>query len=109
MPESIAQMEIIDSVGVTETFAGTVNATGISLPPTPGDYFIDDLGIRCTIDQPESSRLEFSYDGGANWLRLGVGESREDSIRGSLTQIKIRAAGALPTCKYEVVLNRGPR
>jgi len=108
MTDSIPQFEITDNVGTTNQYSGTVDQTGISLPTVAGDP-IEEVGIRCAIDQAFPSRLEFSYDGGTNWSRLAVGEAREDELRGSITQIKIRAAGTLTTCKYEVIMNRGPK
>jgi hypothetical protein len=108
MTDSLPQVEITDQVGATYQYSGTVNAVGISLPTTADDP-IDEIGIRCAIDQAFLSRLEFSYDNGINWSRLAVGETREDELRGYITQIKIRAAGSLSTCKYEVIMNRGPK
>lgn len=108
MTDSIPQFEMTDSLGSTDTYAGTVDATGISLPSVAGNN-IDEIGIRCTIDQPFASRLEFSYDGGTTWIRLAASEAREDELRGDIKQIKIRAAGSLPTCKYEIIMNRGPK
>lgn len=107
MGNSTPQMEIKDSVGVTNQYSGSVNQTGIFLPLVAGDP-IDSVGIRNAIDQPFASRLEFSYDGGTSWSRLAVGESRQDDLRGEIKQIKIRAAGTLTTCNYEVIMNRGP-
>ena len=107
MTESTPQFEIKDSIGSTDMFAGTVDQIGIYLPAIAGDP-IDNVGIRNAIDQAFASRLEFSYDG-SNWFRLAVGESREDDLRGNITQIRIRAAGSLTTCKYEVIMNRGPK
>lgn len=107
MTDSIPQFEMADKVGTTDTFTGTVTTTAINLPTIASTY-IDEIGIRCTIDQPFASRLEFSYDGGTNWFRLCVGESSHVEPRGNITQVKIRAAGTLTTCKYEVIMNRGP-
>lgn len=108
MTDSIPQFEITDQIGSTDMFSGTVDGTGINLPAVAGDP-IDEIGIRNPVDQPFASRLEFSYDGGTNWFRLAVGEAREDELRGYKTQIRIRAAGSLTTCKYEVIMNRGPK
>ncbi len=108
MPDSIPQFEVTDQLGTTGMYAGTVDQTGISLPSVAGDP-IDSVGIRNTIDQPFASRLEYSYDNGTNWCRLAVGEARDQDLRGYVTQIKIRAAGSLTTCKYEVIMNRGPK
>lgn len=108
MSDSLPQTEITDQLGSTDMFSGSVDATGINLPTIAGDP-IDEIAIRCAIDQPFASRLEFSYDGGTNWARLAVGEAREDELRNYVTQIKIRAAGSLATCKYEVIMNRGPK
>jgi hypothetical protein len=108
MNDSLPQFEITDQLGGTYTYAGTVDQTGITLPSVADDP-IDGVGIRCAIDQPFASRLEFSYDNGSSWFRLAVGEAREDELRGYKTQIKIRAAGPLTTCNYEIIMNRGPK
>lgn len=108
MTESTPQFEIADKLGSTSQYSGSVNQSGTFLPAVAGDP-IDGVSIRNAIDQPFASRLEFSYDGGTSWCRLAVGEARDDELRGDTTQIKIRAAGALTTCNYEVIMNRGPR
>lgn len=101
------EMEITDRSGTTDSFTGLVTTSPISIPSTPGNH-IDELSIRCTVDQPSATRLEFSIDGGSNWHRLKVGEAREDEPRGTLTQIKIRAAGvSITSANYEVIINRG--
>lgn len=107
MTDSIPQFEIKDSVGETLQYSGSVNQTGVSIPAVAGNP-IDHVSIRNAIDQPFASRLEFSFDGGTNWSRLAVGEARDDELRGGITQIKIRAAGSLTTCNYEIILARGP-
>ena len=107
MGDLIPQVEIKDFLGETLQYSGSVNQTGIFLPTVAGNP-IDHVSIRNAIDQPFASRLEFSYDGGTNWCKLAVGEARDDELRGGITQIKIRAAGALTSCNYEVILARGP-
>jgi hypothetical protein len=99
-------MEMTDSAGTTTTFTGTATTTPVTLPPVAGNR-IEELSIRCRVDQPTATRLEFSIDGGTNWIRLRVGESRDEEPRGDLTQIQLRAAGTLTDAIYEVIMNRG--
>ena len=100
-------MEITDRAGTTDSFTGAVDAAGVNLPASAGSH-IDELSIRCTVDQPNATRLEFSLDGGTNWFRLRVGEAREEEPRGLITQVRVRAAGTLTTANYEVIMNRAP-
>jgi len=101
------EFEQTDVLGSTDEFTGTVNTFGTSLPPVAGTA-IEEISIRCTVDQPFKKRLEFSFDN-INWFRLKVGESREEEPRGgTITQVHIRAAGVgVTSVKYEVVMNRG--
>ena len=105
MADNIPEFETTDKLGTTDEFCGTVDAFGIKVPPVPGNK-IDEISIRSAIDQPAATRLEFSFNG-ICWFRLCVGESREEEPRGTITQVCIRAAGALPTANYEIVMNRG--
>jgi len=106
MADLLEEFEITNVLGITAMLSGSVNASGINLP-TVATTDIEEVAIRCAIDQPFASRLEFSYDGGTTWCRLAVGEAREDMFRGSIKQIRIRSAGSLATCNYEVIMNRG--
>ena len=108
MTDNAPQFEQTDKLGVSESYCGTTDATGITLPASPGAYLIDEIAVRCSIDQPFASRLEFSFDSGTNWHRLAVGEAWAEEPRGNISQIKIRAAGALSTAQYEIRVNRGP-
>lgn len=108
MADSLPQFEITDQVGTSEIYSGSVNATGTNIPAVAGDP-IDCFAIRCTPDQPQATRLQFSYDGGSNWITLRVSESAEWELRGYITQIKIRSAGTLATAMYEIMMNRGPK
>lgn len=106
MVDLAPEFESTDTLGSTLTFAGTVGTTPTAFPTVAGAN-IEEIGIRNALDQPFASRLEFSYDGGVTWLRLAVGEAREDEFRGSIKQIYLRAAGTLVTCKYEIIMNVG--
>ena len=97
-------VEIQDKSGTTELFAGSVGTSPLIIP-TVADKFLDEVSIRCAVDQPRIRRLEFSYDGTV-WHRLRVGESREEEPRGDIKQLRIRAAGfGVTTVKYEVAIN----
>ena len=100
------EVEFKDTAGTTDPFTGSVGTTPTNIPASAGNQ-IEELSIRCTVDQPNATRLEFSIDAGTNWFRLRVGESRDEEPREGLTQIQLRAAGSLATANYEVIMNRG--
>lgn len=106
MVDIAPEFETTDRLGETLQFSGSVGTAPTNIPSVAGTD-IEEFAIRCSIDQPIASRLEFSYDGGTSWARLGVGEAREDEFRGSIKQIKIRAAGPLTAVNYEIIMNRG--
>lgn len=98
------EFETTDKLGSTDEFTGTVTTFATLIPSTAGNK-IDEISIRCRVDQPAATRLEFSFDG-VNYFRLKVGESREEEPRGDITQVYLRASGT-SSAIYEVVMNRG--
>ena len=107
-----AEFEMADKQGETILYAGAVGTSAIALPST-GVNAIDEISIRCAVDQPSNRRLEFSFDNSV-FHRLKVGEAREEEPRlvttGSLgiSQVFIRAAGAgVTTVNYELAINFG--
>ena len=100
-----AEFEQTDKVGTTVLYSGTVNAAGVWIPAVAGKY-IDELSIRCRVDQPAATRLEYSFDN-VVFHRLKVGEMREEEPRGDIAQVRLRAAGSLATAIYEVAINYG--
>lgn len=99
-----AEFEMTDKEGSTVLYTGTVNASGAWIPAVSGKY-IDELSIRCRVDQPAATRLEYSFDN-VTFHRLKVGEMREEEPRGNITQVRLRASG-LATAIYEVAVNYG--
>lgn len=106
MVDSLPEFETTDTLGSTDEFSGSVGTTAILLPGSPGAD-IEEIDIRCAIDQAFNRRLEYSYDG-INYRRLRVGETKSDEPRGGIKQLWIRAAGfGVTTVNYEIVMNRG--
>lgn len=106
MADAIPEFEIADNVGTTDEFTGSVGTTAILVPGTAGNA-IEEIYIRCAVDQPFFTRLEYSYDG-INFRRLRVGEAREDEPRGGIRQVWVRAAGlGITSANYEIIMNRG--
>jgi hypothetical protein len=96
------------TTGTTTPFVGTTTntTTGDLIPSTEGNL-ITAYSIRCAVDQPTATRLEFSIDDGISWHRLRVGEGYWDTVKNT-RQIKIRAAGtAITQANYEIILQRG--
>jgi hypothetical protein len=107
MADVLPEFESTDVLGTTDTYTGSVGTTAVNVPASAGNH-IDELSIRCAVDQITIKRLEFSLDGGTNWFRLRVGEFYTEEPRGSITQIKIRAAGVgVTSVNYEISMNRG--
>ena len=107
-----AEFEMADKQGSTILYAGAVGTTAIAIPPVSVNA-IDEISIRCTVDQTVTKRLEYSLDN-VVFHRLRVGEAREEEPRltttGALgiTQVFIRAAGVgVTTVNYEVAINFG--
>ena len=94
--------------GTTTPYIGTTtNTTTGDLIPAVAGNLITAYSIRCAVDQPSATRLEFSIDDGTSWSRLRVGEAYWDTLN-QKSQIRIRAAGtAITTVNYEIILQRG--
>ena len=107
MVDSPEEFEQSDIVGTTDTFISSIGTTSTAIPATPTTP-IEEISIRCAVDQPSNRRLEFSFDN-VLFARLRVGESREEEPRGgTIKQVFIRAAGAgVTTVNYEIFMNRG--
>lgn len=101
-----AEFEETDKVGTTVLYAASVGVSSVPIPTIAGKY-IDELSIRCTVDQAANRRLEYSFDN-VTFHRLKVGEMREEEPRGTITQVYIRAAGSgVTTVNYEIAINYG--
>lgn len=106
MVDTPEEFEVTDRLGTTDEYSGSVGTTAIKIPGTAGNV-IDEIDIRCAVDQPFATRLEYSYDN-VNYKRLRVGESKSDEPRGNITQVWIRAAGSgITAANYEIIMNRG--
>lgn len=96
-------VEIKDLVGSTSQYSGTVGTTPISIPTVAGNALSEVL-IRCPVQTPNTVYISVSFDGGANFLRLSVGEFMGWSLKGGITQIQIK--GNTAGVAYEVIANR---
>ena len=93
----------IEREGTTDEYTGTATTTPAQVPAVAGNDIVE-ISIRSRIDQPEATRLEFSFDG-TNYFRLGVGEAREEEPLG-YAQVYVKATGDLTTAIYEIIMNR---
>ena len=103
------RLKVVNKPDKTGTTVEYVGAVGVTSTPIPGsdDKFIDQISIRCAVDQSSARRLEFSFDD-TNWSRLKVGEAREEEPRGTIKHVNIRAAGSgVTTVNYEIIINFG--
>jgi len=101
-----AEVEMSDKQGETILYAGAVGTTALQIP-TVADKSLDEVSVRCAVDQATNKRLEFSFDN-VVFHRLSVGEAREEEPRGDIVKMYIRAAGlGVTTVNYEVAINYG--
>lgn len=106
MPDLLPEFDTSDRYGATDEFSGSVGTSSILVPSVAGNR-IEELVIRCAVDQANNRRLEWSFDN-TNWKRLRVGEWQAFDPRGDLTQIRIRAAGSgVTSVDYEIIMNLG--
>ncbi len=99
--DSVTQMEIVDNVGSTTSYVGTVGTTPIQIPGVAGSN-INEMMVHCPTQNPSSVSLFFSFDGVA-YHRLAVGESIMWPVKGSKKQIYLKGSGA--NVEYEMILN----
>ena len=100
--KSEAISDIQFGLGKTSVFTGQAPDTGTAVIDGPGQRPIQQMSIRCAIDQSNSHRLIFSIDGGVNFIKLAPGEAFSVAPRGEITQIIISTNGH--PVGYEIVL-----
>lgn len=100
--KSEAVSDIQFGLGKTSIFVGTTVANLTTTLAGPGEKPIQQLSIRCAIDQSSSHRLGFSLDNGANYIKLAPGEAFSVAPRGEIREIKL--IGYVHAVAYEVVL-----
>lgn len=97
--EAISDIQF--GLGKTTVFTGTTPTTGNVTIEGPGQKTIQQLSIRCAIDQNNGHRLLFSLDN-TNFIKLAPGEAFSVAPRGDLTQILITSNGH--EVAYEIVI-----
>lgn len=98
--ESISDIQF--GLGATSVFTGATPTSGtIPIVGTNGKQ-IQQLSIRCAIDQSNSHRLLVSIDNGVNFIKLAPGEAFSVAPRGGITQILI--GGNSHAVLYEIVI-----
>lgn len=98
--------DIAFGLGKTTVLTGSTLAVGESTLTAPGERLIQQLSIRCAIDQANSHRLLFSLDNGLAWVKLAPGEAFSIAPRGEINHIKIKSNGH--EVAYEIVLATSP-
>ena len=97
-----AEFEMTDKEGTTLLYVGTVTTTATAI--SNAGLEMDEVSIRCRVDQTITNRLLFSFDN-VTFHRLKVGEMREEEPRGSITTLYLKSlAGSV---NYEVAINWG--
>lgn len=98
--ESISDIQF--GLGATSVFTGATPLIGtIPIVGSNGKQ-IQQLSIRCAIDQSNNHRLSVSIDNGAHFIKLAPGEAFSVAPRGGITQILI--GGNSNAVLYEIVI-----
>lgn len=95
-----AEFESTDKEGTTVLYAGSVTTTPTTI--SNSGKALDEVSIRCAVDQTITLRLLFSFDN-VTYHKLKVGEMREEEPRGNVTQLYLKALSG--TVNYEVAAN----
>ena len=97
-----AEFEMTDKEGTTLLYVGTVTTTATAI--SNAGLEMDEVSIRCRVDQTITNRLLFSFDN-VTFHRLKVGEMREEEPRGAVTTLYLKSlAGSVD---YEAAINWG--
>jgi len=99
------QFETSESLGSTAHYNGTVGTTAVSVPAVAGNA-IADVMISNLDSNANSKKLLVSFDGGTNFTTLSAGASLPWTVRGGITQIKVK--GSVASVAYEILMNLQP-
>ena len=101
MPDVLPNFELKDREGTTTLFVASATVTPTDYPAVAGtcivEFYIDNM------DEDES--LEVSWDGGTSYKTIKAGCFLGWSLKGAITQLKIRRAGTVDV-PFELILNR---
>jgi|GEM_PF-4374851 len=98
-----AVSDIQFGLGKTTVYTGATTVGQLAALPEVAAQPIQQLSIRCAIDQSNSHRLLFSIDGQTNWIKLAPGEAFSVAPRGEIRQIHLDG-GASHSVSYEVII-----
>lgn len=101
MVDVAGSMEIIDELGSTSHFNGTVGTTPVSIPSS-ANKIISEFYIS-NVDSTKSAIIYVSLDGGTTFKQIGYNSDWSWSMKGSQRQIKIK--GDAVGRAYEIVIN----
>ena len=95
-------MEIQDLSGSTVHFSGTANTTPVTIPAV-ANKVISEVFFKCDYQSPTTKLCQISFDNGANYLSLAVGESIGWSAKGRIKQIRVK--GSTTGVTYQGLIN----
>lgn len=98
-----AVSDIQFGLGKTAVYTGTTTVGTVTSLPATASQPIQQMSIRCAIDQANSRRLLFSIDDQVNWIRLAPGEAFSVAPRGEIRQMHLDG-GQDHVVSYEVIL-----
>jgi len=97
----IPQFEQIDASGTTTHINGTVGLTYINIPSVAGDKIID---VAIHNNSTGVNDLHVSFDGGTNFWTVLAGQKDAWTLKGNLTQFKIK--GSTASVNFQILLNK---
>jgi hypothetical protein len=84
-------MEVQDLSGSTFHYSGTANTTATTIPAV-ANKIISEVFFKCDYQTPTTKLCQISFDNGANYLSIAIGESIAWSAKGRIKQIKVKAS-----------------
>lgn len=96
--DRLGDQEIKDLEGSTVVYSGTATTTPANVPSSAGAIISGAL-----VENTGSLDLQISYDGGTTYFTLGRGENVSWTIKGRITQIKVKTPSSTTT--YQAIVN----
>jgi hypothetical protein len=98
-----SQFELIDNIGSTKHYNGTVGTTAIAIP-TVAAQEISEFYLENPINNtPVTKTLSYSCDGGVTYTDLNVSGSMIWTPKGKIKQLYIK--GNVAAVSYKLVMN----
>ena len=105
--DPVPTTSVPDTSGSTKHFPGFATAAALSVPASPGNVIT--TAIVVNHEDKKTETLDYSFDGGVTYSTLKPGSFIGFSIKGGLTQVKVkRGSTATADIDFDIILNRVP-